>query len=60
MKQWHFKMKKLCSKTLKSLINKLNRPAHYVRNVIRKKLFVLYIASILPNIEKVEIPMSIQ
>ena len=30
----------------KSLINKLNRPVHYVRNFIRKKLFVLHIYNI--------------
>ena len=34
---------------------KMNRPVH-VRKLHRKKLFVLYIASILPNTEKVEIP----
>ena len=26
MKQWDFKMKKLCSETLKTLINELNKP----------------------------------
>ena len=26
MKQWNFKMKKLCSKTLQTLINELNKP----------------------------------
>ena len=28
LKQWNFKMKKLCSKMLKSLINELNKPVH--------------------------------
>ena len=41
----------LCSKSHKSLIKKLSRP-----ELNWKKLFVLYIASILPNIKKVEIP----
>ena len=53
MKQWHFKMKKLCSKTHKSLINKQTSACEKLH---RKKLFVLYIVSILPNIEEVEIP----
>ena len=48
-------MKKLCSKTHKFLINKLNRPVH-VKKLHRKKLFVIYVVGILPNIRKVEIP----
>ena len=47
-------------KTLKSMINKLNRPVHYVSNFHRKTICVIYMASILPNIEKVEIPVSTQ
>ena len=50
-------MKKLCSKTHKSLINKLNTQTDQcMRETSRKNLFVLYIVSILPDIEKVEIP----
>ena len=30
MKQWNFKMKNLCSETLKTLINELNRPGSQI------------------------------
>ena len=38
MKQWNFKIKKLCSETLKTLINELNRPASsaYARDLSEK------------------------
>ena len=52
MEQLLFKMKKFCSKTLKTLTDELNRPLHKneMRNFSEKKLFVLQYT----NIEKVE------
>ena len=52
MKQWRFKMKKLCPETLKSLINELNRPGSTsVRNVSGKS----YLSYNFPNINNTEI-----
>ena len=32
----------VCSKTLKSLINKLNRPVNYMRNFTEKAICIIY------------------
>ena len=53
MKQWNFKMKKLYSKTLKTLINELNRPVHECKwETFQKKAICILIYY---NIEEAEI-----
>ena len=32
----------VCSKTFKSLINKLDRPVHYVKNFTEKAVCIIY------------------
>ena len=49
-------MKKLCSKTLKSLINELNKPMGYVRNFSGKS-YLYY--SKTNNIEEVEMFLAL-
>ena len=44
MKQWNFKMKKLFSETLKTLIIEVDKPGRCAyEKLLRKKLFVLYV-----------------
>ena len=50
MKQWNFKMNKLCSKTLKILINELSRPVHELETSQKNAICIMVI-----NINKIEI-----
>ena len=51
MKQWHFKMKKLCKEKFKILVNvnELNQAVHKRENSQNKAIIIVY------NIEEVEI-----
>ena len=42
MKQSNFKMKKLCSETLKTLINELNRPGNALLRNFSEKNYLYY------------------
>ena len=45
MKQWNFRMKKLCPETVKTLINELNRPGsqavHKWEGSQKKAIFII-------------------
>ena len=49
MKQWHFKIKKLCSKTLKTLTNELNRPVLLKWEFSQKKAICIIVYSYWKN-----------